>query len=98
MTVFFTIIISLNQSYDGDNLCAAETWHNFDVKLARLIDGNVSEGGQLLREAGHACSLCIVYVSSHKQKGENPNPGKHMKEAKITVLQQRITLTLWNNG
>ncbi len=51
VTVFLTIIISLNQSYDGDNLCAAETWHNFDVKLARLINGNVSEGGQLLREA-----------------------------------------------
>ncbi len=39
VTVFLTIIICLNQSYGGDNLCAAETWHNFDVKLAPLIDG-----------------------------------------------------------
>ncbi len=50
VNVFFTIIIHLNQSYGGDNLFAAETGHNFDVKLVWLIDRNVSKGGQLLRE------------------------------------------------
>ncbi len=36
VNVFFTIIIHLNQSFGGDNLFAAETGHNFDVKLVRL--------------------------------------------------------------
>ncbi len=43
MKVFVTIIMYLNQSYGGDNLCAPETGHNFDGKLFRMIDGNASK-------------------------------------------------------